>query len=816
MTATRDTESSKPSALLSGARPLPVDSPTVNFAQSLGIADSAQPKRSTVTYTYTPDGKMDVRTWARQVGGQPLTTDYGYDSQTGELTSVNYSDSTPDVTRTYDRLGRLASVDDAVGHREFTFDLTLQPDLEKFNPSGGGLHGKILKRQYETPPPPGQPIPETAIWGRPKSLQVGSSSVPSADYSLNYLYDGYSRLWRVTGTGLPSYGAVYSYESGSDLVTQIDYKSSSTNTLASIIRTYESGRDLLLAVENKWGATQVSRYAYRNDLLGRRTDVVRTGSAFSAGHLDAWQYNSRNELKRSDRYNSTDPTNPTNADDALDRAFVYDSIGNRTSYVQGTSATTYYCANNLNQITTIDDTNACPPGSPNETMSYDLDGNLTQGILGGTLGGAGILPARLTWDAENRLTSVAPVSPASGHKKLVFDYDYMSRRVRKRAYDWNQALNGGLGDWNSTPSVDRKCIYDGWNALVELNGLSSDAVVRRYLWGLDLSGLNGSQSNFQAAGGIGGLLATRDMSLSKQYLYFFDANGNVGQLLDQSGGAIVAKYEYDAYGETTAKTGTYADSNPFRFSTKFLDAESGLYYYGYRYYWARCGRWVSRDPIGEFGGTNVVAFTYNAPHERVDPVGRNVFMFARAFSDSREACCQFHRTEAAPYVGGKSWYCLSQKLCSSRSSPEACCNCATHCRVDITGASWKKLVRAYWGKCCLCTIRIIDYGSFASHQDLEIDCKDSYLRVFRWSSANGWIGPAPIKFSRYKSNGNSVREKQVECSDAQNLMSMLQSKYPKSYGGNGFDYELECFPFEQCHTFAARYFDNSPEASWCD
>jgi RHS repeat-associated protein len=42
-----------------------------------------------------------------------------------------------------------------------------------------------------------------------------------------------------------------------------------------------------------------------------------------------------------------------------------------------------------------------------------------------------------------------------------------------------------------------------------------------------------------------------------------------------------------------------ADANPFRFSTKYLDAETGLYYYGYRYYMPETGRWLGRDPLGE-------------------------------------------------------------------------------------------------------------------------------------------------------------------------------------------------------------------------
>jgi RHS repeat-associated protein len=58
-----------------------------------------------------------------------------------------------------------------------------------------------------------------------------------------------------------------------------------------------------------------------------------------------------------------------------------------------------------------------------------------------------------------------------------------------------------------------------------------------------------------------------------------------------------------------------------RFSTKQQDGESGLLYYGYRYYDPVTGRWPSRDPIGERGGVNLYGFTGNAPHQNHDIVG---------------------------------------------------------------------------------------------------------------------------------------------------------------------------------------------------
>ena len=68
-----------------------------------------------------------------------------------------------------------------------------------------------------------------------------------------------------------------------------------------------------------------------------------------------------------------------------------------------------------------------------------------------------------------------------------------------------------------------------------------------------------------------------------------------------------------------------AKANPFRFSTKYQDDETDLIYYGYRYYNARTGRWVSRDPIGERGGISLYGFVRNGPISYADIDGRGVF-----------------------------------------------------------------------------------------------------------------------------------------------------------------------------------------------
>jgi len=86
--------------------------------------------------------------------------------------------------------------------------------------------------------------------------------------------------------------------------------------------------------------------------------------------------------------------------------------------------------------------------------------------------------------------------------------------------------------------------------------------------------------------------------------YLYDGNGNIISACN-SKGEITAKLAYSPFGEKISG----ADL-PFSFSTKAVDA-SGLAYYGFRFYNAETGRWLSRDPIGERGGVNLFAMVGN-------------------------------------------------------------------------------------------------------------------------------------------------------------------------------------------------------------
>jgi RHS repeat-associated protein len=67
--------------------------------------------------------------------------------------------------------------------------------------------------------------------------------------------------------------------------------------------------------------------------------------------------------------------------------------------------------------------------------------------------------------------------------------------------------------------------------------------------------------------------------------------------------------------------GAEAAENPWRFSTKLVEAGTGWLYYGFRWYDAETGRWVNRDPIEESGGVNLYGFVGNDGVGMVDVLG---------------------------------------------------------------------------------------------------------------------------------------------------------------------------------------------------
>jgi len=242
------------------------------------------------------------------------------------------------------------------------------------------------------------------------------------------------------------------------------------------------------------------------------------------------------------------------------QSFAYDPVGNRTT---GGSI-----VNAGNQLT----------ADANYGYEYDDNGNLTRktSLATGNY-------TQYTYDAENRLTTVDEF--AAGNPTAAFTstyrYDGLGRRIEKVA-------NGQT----------TRYIYDGEDILLESDG--SNVLQARYTHGP----------------GIDEPIAVTKGGAT--YFYHQDGLGSVTDLTDSTG-ATAKSYAYDAYGNIVDQTGTI--EQPYTYTGREFDAESGLYYYRARYYDPATGRFLQKDPIGLRGGINLYRYVGGNPIRFRDPYG---------------------------------------------------------------------------------------------------------------------------------------------------------------------------------------------------
>jgi RHS repeat-associated protein len=349
------------------------------------------------------------------------------------------------------------------------------------------------------------------------------------------------------------------------------------------------------------------QFGYQFDQIGNRTQATVNGRAANYVPNDLNQYTQRTVPGAVDITGSATPQaavtvndTPTQRQNGL---FYIQLSATNTQAPVLVSATTVGVRRNAaldgKDVVTQNSGKLYLPQTP-EQYAYDADGNLKQDGRW-----------TYTWDAENRLIQMQSIAsvPAAAKMQLTFAYDWQGRRIDKKVYLWNPSTNS----YSNQPSTETKFIYDGWNVIAETDGALNP--IGTYLWGQDLSG------SLQGAGGVGGLLAVMQSGANAgSYLYAYDANGNILGLVNNQS-ASVATYEYGPFGEVVRSSGPLAGVNPFGFSTKYIDAENGLDYYGLRYYNPSTGRWISRDPIEETGGLNIYSIVANNPLDKVDPIG---------------------------------------------------------------------------------------------------------------------------------------------------------------------------------------------------
>ena len=405
-------------------------------------------------------------------------------------------------------------------------------------------------------------------FGRPAglSLQIDGDFAQSICY--DYGVDGRISGMVLTNAQGRSVSVEYDWEQGRFTGCTI-FDSSGTPIFARTVARAPRRPALATSVVNAGVAPSADTrsFSYAYDAVGR---PVERGA-------DAFAYNVRGEV-----------TNATIAADTWN--YAYDYIGNRTA-ASDSAGTTAFMANNVNQYTAVG----------TDEPEYDTDGNLVAfGNCTNAWNAAGQLVST-TWNGSNCLA------------RLRSEYDRRGRRVRRVSE--TSADDGAT--WTAIET--RTFVYDDWNLIYERSERPSEGAVElAFFWGPDLSG------SFQGAGGVGGLVA---VSVNGSFFFpGYDNNGNVVGYWNESGD-IVAEYAYDAFGNTVAESGSMADFFPHRFSTKYYDAETDLYYYGYRYYSPSLGRWISRDPAEERGGLSLYLFCFNDGVSHADFQGLSSIRF---------------------------------------------------------------------------------------------------------------------------------------------------------------------------------------------
>lgn len=128
---------------------------------------------------------------------------------------------------------------------------------------------------------------------------------------------------------------------------------------------------------------------------------------------------------------------------------------------------------------------------------------------------------------------------------------------------------------------------------------------------------------------------------SERFFHHADGLGSNTGLTDPAG-AVRQAYVYDSFGQIIAAVcdtntfvgveaarGALGDSsvclpNPYAYTGREFDRESGLYYYRARYFHPENGRFLQEDPVGGAGGINLYEYVGNNPVNVIDPFGLQV------------------------------------------------------------------------------------------------------------------------------------------------------------------------------------------------
>ena len=268
------------------------------------------------------------------------------------------------------------------------------------------------------------------------------------------------------------------------------------------------------------------------------------------------------------------------------------------------AATTQYTYDNRDELATV-----TRNASAAENFAYDAVGNRSADVHG----------AGFTYNARNQLLTangvnytydangnrIAKTDP-SGVTKYVYDgqnqlirIDFPDKRISEYAYDpFGRRIQKKLTDALGAITI-RRYVYDGAAILFETD--AQDNVLTEFVPGPRIDEPLAMKRSGQT------------------YTFHADALGSIIAITD-SASQLVQRYEYDAYGNIVSVQDP-AFKQPYAYTGREWDDESGLYYYRARYYDPVVGRFLQEDPIGLRGGINRFAYVNGNPLKYTDPFG---------------------------------------------------------------------------------------------------------------------------------------------------------------------------------------------------
>jgi|ERR1051325_1954130 RHS repeat-associated protein len=106
------------------------------------------------------------------------------------------------------------------------------------------------------------------------------------------------------------------------------------------------------------------------------------------------------------------------------------------------------------------------------------------------------------------------------------------------------------------------------------------------------------------------------------------------------------------------------------FSSKEIHPNSGMYYYGHRFYDPSLQRWTNWDPIADKGGINLFAFVNSNPVSGIDPSGELGLSYCACWKSGvcEETCLcvdllTIPPTPSVLKVPLPWWSCILRNLC---------------------------------------------------------------------------------------------------------------------------------------------------------